>query len=71
VPRLARRVGGHVLRLELIASAILGAAILLFADTIGRLVIPPAEIRVGTMTALIGAPMFIWMARRLRAGAGA
>lgn len=71
VPRLARRVGGHVLRRELIASAILGAAILLFADTIGRIVIPPAEIRVGTMTALIGAPMFIWMARRLRAGASA
>ncbi len=71
VPRLARRVGGHVLRRELIASAVLGAAILLFADTIGRIVIPPTEIRVGTMTALIGAPMFIWMARRLRAGASA
>ncbi|MGF9565518.1 iron ABC transporter permease [Neorhizobium sp. JUb45] len=71
VPRLARRVGGHVLRRELIAAAILGATILLFADTIGRILIPPAEIRVGTMTALIGAPIFIWMARRLRAGAGA
>ncbi|MGE7370687.1 FecCD family ABC transporter permease [Neorhizobium sp. NPDC001467] len=71
VPRIARRVGGHVLRRELAAAAMLGAAILLYADTIGRIIIPPAEIRVGTMTVLIGAPMFIWMARRLRTGAPA
>nr|WP_246753090.1 iron ABC transporter permease [Sinorhizobium sp. BG8] len=71
VPPLARRVSGHDLRKELFASAILGACVLLLADTCGRLVLAPAEIRVGIMTALIGAPVFIWIARRLRPGAAA
>lgn len=71
VPPLARRISGHVLRAELVISAMLGASILLLADTAGRLVIAPAEIRVGIMTALIGAPVFIVIARRLRPGASA
>jgi iron complex transport system permease protein len=69
VPPLARRISGHVLRGELLVSAVLGASILLLADTAGRLILAPAEIRVGIMTALMGAPMFIWIARRLRPGA--
>jgi len=69
VPPLARRICGHALRLELIASAMLGASILLLADTAGRLVLAPAEVRVGIMTALIGTPVFIWIARRLKPGA--
>lgn len=71
VPPLARRVSGHNLRGELLASAALGAAILLFADTAGRLVLAPAEVRVGIMTGLIGAPVFIAVARRLRPGEAA
>jgi iron complex transport system permease protein len=35
------------------ASAIVGAIFLLFCDSLGRIIIPPAEIRVGIMTALI------------------
>ena len=69
VPPLARRVAGHSLRLELVASALLGAAILLLADTAGRLIFAPAEIRAGVMTALMGGPVFIWIARRLKPGA--
>ncbi|TWF58296.1 FecCD family ABC transporter permease [Neorhizobium alkalisoli] len=69
VPPLARRVAGHALRRELLASAVIGASILLYADTAGRLILAPSEIRVGIMTALIGAPMFIFIARRLRPGA--
>lgn len=68
VPPLARRFSGHVLRHELMASAVIGAAILLLADTAGRLILAPAEVRVGVMTALIGGPVFIWIARRLQPG---
>lgn len=71
VPPIARRIGGHVLRVELLLSALLGATLLLLADTAGRLVLAPAEIRVGIMTALIGAPVFVLIARRLRPGASA
>ncbi len=71
VPPIARRISGHVLRAELFVSALLGATLLLLADTAGRLVLAPAEIRVGIMTALIGAPVFVLIARRLRPGAAA
>jgi iron complex transport system permease protein len=66
VPPLARRFSGHDLRREMLVSAAIGATILLFADTIGRLLLAPAEVRVGVMTALIGGPVFIWIARTLQ-----
>jgi iron complex transport system permease protein len=66
VPPLARRFSGHDLRREMLVSAAIGATILLLADTIGRLVLAPAEVRVGVMTALIGGPVFIWIARTLQ-----
>lgn len=69
VPPLARRIGRHVLRSELVVSAILGGSVILLADTAGRLVVAPAEIRVGIMTALVGAPVFIFVVRRLKPGA--
>lgn len=68
VPPLARRLAGHNLRLELLASAALGASLLLLADTVGRLVMIPGEVRAGIMTAIIGGPVFIWIARRLQSG---
>ncbi len=71
VPPLARIVAGHSLRRALIASALMGATLLLLADTLGRVVMPPAEVRAGIMTALIGGPVFMWVARRLRPGASA
>ncbi|KQT53150.1 hypothetical protein ASG43_19430 [Aureimonas sp. Leaf454] len=71
VPPLARRLAGHGLRAGLLASAAIGASILLLADTAGRLVLAPAEVRVGIMTALIGGPVFIAIARRLQGGRAA
>lgn len=68
IPPLARFFTGHVLRAELLAAAILGASVLLLADTAGRVVLAPAEVRVGIMTALMGGPVFIWIARRIRLG---
>lgn len=68
VPPLARRLARQGLRAELAASALLGAALLLLADTLGRLVIAPAEVRVGLMTALAGGPVFVLLVRRLGLG---
>lgn len=68
VPPLSRLIAGHRLRAELMVSAALGAAILLLADTLGRVILAPSEVRVGTMTALLGAPVFVLIARRLRPG---
>ncbi|TQS72680.1 iron ABC transporter permease [Rhodobacteraceae bacterium] len=66
VPPLARHLAGPQLRTQIAAGALLGPAVLLLADTAGRLLIAPAEIRVGVMTAIIGGPVFIWLARRMR-----
>jgi iron complex transport system permease protein len=69
VPPIARRLVGGSLRPGLIAAALLGAAVLLLADSVGRLLLAPAEIRAGVMTALLGGPIFVLIARRMRPGA--
>ncbi|MES2666235.1 MAG: iron ABC transporter permease [Pseudomonadota bacterium] len=69
VPPLTRRLTGcHDLRTEVLAAPVVGATVLLLADGVGRLVLAPAEVRVGVMTAIIGGPVFIWIARTLRPG---
>lgn len=64
VPHIARGLVGQDYRWILPTSAVLGAALLLLADVGARLVIRPQEVPVGVMTALLGAPFFIWLARR-------
>ncbi|MGN8246915.1 FecCD family ABC transporter permease [Cellulomonas soli] len=64
VPHAARRFTGPDHRWLLPYSAALGAALLLVADVIGRLVARPQEIEVGIVTALIGAPVFLIILRR-------
>ena len=68
-PHAARMlVGAQHLR-SLPLSMLLGAGVLLIADIAGRMVAAPAEIAAGAMSALIGAPVFIYLARRrLKAG---
>jgi len=46
---------------------VLGACLLLAGDVAGRMVARPGELEVGIVTALIGAPFFIWLVRRRRA----
>jgi iron complex transport system permease protein len=41
--------------------AICGAAVLMFADTAARIIARPYELPVGVVTALIGAPVFLWV----------
>ena len=47
-------------------SIVLGAGLLLAGDVAGRVVARPAELEVGIVTALLGAPFFIWLVRRRR-----
>ncbi len=64
VPHLVRLSFGSDNRLVIIASAFAGAAFVIVADTIARTIIAPRELPVGAITALIGAPLFIYLLRR-------
>lgn len=64
VPHLVRLVVGPDHRRILLGSAIVGPALVLLTDTFGRVVMPPSEIQVGIMTAVLGAPVLIWLVRR-------
>lgn len=71
VPHLARTLLPADHRWLLPGCALLGAALLLLADILARVVILPQEVPVGVMTALFGAPFFIMQLRRGgRHGAG-
>lgn len=63
VPHLVRRLVGVGNRVVLGLSVIVGPALLLFADTAGRVLAPPGEIAVGVMTVAIGVPFLIAMLR--------
>jgi iron complex transport system permease protein len=63
-PHLARALGGATLRAQLALSAALGAALLLLADIGARLVAQPFETPASVLTALLGAPLVVWLARR-------
>src|SRR5712691_447397 len=64
VPHLVRLSCGSDNRLVIIASALAGAAFVIVADTIARSIIAPRELPVGAITALIGAPLFIYLLKR-------
>ncbi|MER7796817.1 iron ABC transporter permease [Microbacterium sp. NPDC096154] len=64
VPHVCRLLIGTDHRWLLPASALVGACLLIAADVVGRLVLPGQELEVGIVTALIGAPFFIWIVRR-------
>ncbi|HTN55389.1 MAG TPA: iron ABC transporter permease [Microbacterium sp.] len=64
IPHLCRMLVGTDHRWLLPISALTGATLLLAADVIGRVVAIDQEIQVGIITAVIGAPFFIWIVRR-------
>jgi iron complex transport system permease protein len=68
VPHMARAVVGPDYRWVLPLSGILGGALLLGADVLGRVVVQPGELQVGIVTAFVGAPIFIAVARSRRVG---
>ena len=64
IPHIARGLVGMDQRWVIPYSALLGAILLLLADIGARYVIMPNEVPVGVMTALIGTPFFVYIARR-------
>lgn len=66
-PHLARRLVGVDWRVSLPASALLGAGILVLADLLAQRVMKGAELPVGIVTALIGAPFLLGLLRRTTA----
>ncbi len=64
VPHLVRLAIGGDNRLVVPFSAIVGAIFVVLADTIARVAIAPRELPVGAITALVGAPLFIYLLRR-------
>lgn len=64
VPHIVRSVIGPDYRWVLPYSALTGATLLLVADIAGRLVARPSEVQVGIMTAVVGAPFLIYLARQ-------
>ena len=66
IPHMMRMLLGPDHRILLPASALGGAMFLVFCDTLGRTIIPPSEVRVGIMTALLGTPYFLYLLRRMR-----
>lgn len=62
-PHIARRLVGADERHILLNAALLGAALVIAADAFGRVVAAPAELPVGIVTALLGAPVLVILAR--------
>lgn len=61
IPHLVRFKFGADHRWVLPASALCGAILLLVADTVARIAVIPAELPVGMLTSLLGAPYFLWL----------
>lgn len=68
VPHLLRLSMGPAHRFLLPGSALLGAALVIAADTLARTIVAPAELPLGVVTACVGAPFFLWLLLRGRAG---
>ncbi len=66
VPHLVRLMTGPDHRLLLPASALAGGSLLLLADLLARLMLAPAELPIGIVTALLGAPFFLYLLLRGR-----
>ena len=64
VPHIMRRMVGSSYAVLLPLCAVAGGVLVLYADVVSRYVKPPFEVPAGVITALIGAPIFVYLARR-------
>ncbi len=71
VPHMLRITKSADYRFLIPGSALLGAVLMEVVDTIARLIIPPAELPIGIITAMVGAPVFLWILLRQRGKGGA
>lgn len=65
-PHLVRVFTGPELRRMLLPTALVGAAVALAADIVGRVVMRPGELEMSIVMAVVGAPIVIWAVRRFR-----
>lgn len=70
VPHLLRLASGPDHNTLLPNAALLGASLLLAADMISRVIVAPAELPIGIVTAILGAPVFLWILLKRRGGLG-
>tara|TARA_B100000927_G_C16462284_1_gene468329 strand:- start:667 stop:1707 length:1041 start_codon:yes stop_codon:yes gene_type:complete len=68
VPHLVRLFGGVNHNYLLPGSAFIGAALMITADMLSRVIIQPAELPVGLITSAIGSPFFLWLIFRIKKG---
>ena len=66
VPHIVRLLGGVDNRYVLPASALLGALVLTVSDMLSRIILPPMELPIGVITALLGTPVFIYILVKTR-----
>ncbi|WP_052283334.1 Fe(3+) dicitrate ABC transporter permease subunit FecD [Kluyvera genomosp. 1] len=66
VPHMVRSITGGRHRWLLPVSALTGALLLVIADLMARVIHPPLELPAGVLTAIIGAPWFVWLLVRMR-----
>ncbi len=64
IPHICRMLFGPDHRILLPASLLLGASFMVLADLLARMILAPAEVPVGAVTAAIGAPLFIYLLKR-------
>ncbi|WP_077063059.1 iron ABC transporter permease [Streptomyces sp. MP131-18] len=68
VPHIVRAFAGVDFRAQIAFSAVVGPALLLFADVLGRVVMRPQELMVGVVTAFVGGPVLLYAVRRMKEG---
>ena len=66
VPHLTRLLGGVNHNYVLPGSALMGAALMIIADLIARVIIQPAELPIGLITSAIGSPFFLWLIFKIK-----
>lgn len=64
VPQIAKAIVGADYRLIIPSSLILGSVLLVYSDILARMINPPYETPIGSLTALLGVPMFIYLVRK-------
>ena len=64
VPQIVKKIVGSDFKYIIPASLIIGAVLLVYGDIVARMINPPYETPVGSLTALIGVPIFIYLIRK-------
>lgn len=65
-PAAVDRLTGPRHRIRLIAASMVGATLVVIADTVARTAVAPIELPVGLVTAAVGGPVFVWLISRAR-----